>query len=148
MSVPLLILCLMSFEPLELPFPGALKGIEATAHSSEAAPQEASLASKYLVEASDNICGLRIPRALTQPASVDYALLLRLTPECRQIQREHLPPGSPKRLLLLKEAKDRILKLCERARSETGACSVWKNISRRDGRPVTNLTARIARELA
>ena len=148
MNVPLLILCLMSLEPLEAPIQGAHEGIEATAHSIEAGHQEASLPSNYLVEASDNICGLRTPRTLTQPASVDYDLLLRLTPECRQIQREHLPPGSPKRLLLLKEAKDRILKLCERARSETGACSVWKNISRRDGRPVTDLTVRIARELA
>ena len=48
----------------------------------------------YVVNKSDNICGLDQPRQLTNPAVVDYDTLLAATPEAKKIAKDKIDPKS------------------------------------------------------
>lgn len=101
----------------------------------------------YVVNKSDNICGLDQPRQLTNPAVVDYDALLAATPEAKKIKKDKIDPKSSEGITLMTKARARVLKACEAVRASGGHCSVWKSISRRDGKAVSNITAAVQRKL-
>lgn len=101
----------------------------------------------YVVNKSDNICGLDQPRQLTSPAVVDYTSLVAATSEYQQIQKEKIDPNSSKGITLMTKARARVLTACESVRSANGHCSVWKEIRRRDKKAVTDITDAVKRQL-
>lgn len=101
----------------------------------------------YVVEKSDNICGLDEPRQLTDPAVVDYDALLKATPEYKKIEKDKIDPKSSEGITLLTKARARVLKACESVRASKGHCSVWKKIARRDKKAITDITDAVKRKL-
>lgn len=101
----------------------------------------------YKVDKADNVCGLDEPRALTNPALVDYGALLDATPEAKLIKRRKIDPQSAEGIRLMTEARTRVLEACESVRGDLGHCSVWKKISRRDGTAVDDITAAVTKEI-
>ena len=101
----------------------------------------------YVVERSDNICGLDTPRQLTRPAKVDYDALLAITPEIRDMKSSGIDPESPRGIQLRTDAAGRVRRACERVRSGHSFCSVWKRIVRRDGKSIPDATALVRREI-
>lgn len=101
----------------------------------------------YVVNKSDNICGLDQPRQLTKPAVVDYDALLAATPEAKKIAKDKIDPKSSQGITLMTKARARVLKACESVRASSGHCSVWKVIRRRDGKAISNITDAVKRQL-
>lgn len=101
----------------------------------------------YVVNKSDNICGLDQPRQLTSPAVVDYASLVAATAEYREIEKKKIDPNSSEGITLMTKARARVLKACESVRSSNGHCSVWKEIRRRDKKAITDITDAVKRQL-
>ena len=102
----------------------------------------------YKVDKIDNLCGLAEPRQLSKPAKVDYDVLLEATDEYREIRDKKIDLESARGVEVHNKAHSRIVAACERARTKLGHCSVWKTISRRNGKPIPNLTKSIKLDLA
>jgi len=101
----------------------------------------------YVVDNRDNICGLTDPRQLTRPARVDHAKLIALTPQMQRMKREKINPASAKGIQLRTEAAKVVSRACEKIRRQKSYCSVWKNIRRRDGKKIADITALVKRQL-
>ncbi len=101
----------------------------------------------YIVERSDNICGLDNPRQLTRPARVSYPTLLAATPEMQTLKKDRVNPNSPRGIQLRTDAAARVRKACEKVRARGKFCSVWKRIGRRDKKTVPDITSLVKREL-
>lgn len=101
----------------------------------------------YKVDKDDNVCGLVEPRGLTNPAKVDYDGLLDATPEAKKIKRRKIDPDSAEGIRLMTEARTRVLEACESVRADLGHCSVWKEISRRDGTAIDDITDAVKKEI-
>lgn len=97
----------------------------------------------YIVDKSDNICGLDEPRALSNPAKVDYEALLEATAEVKEIHKRRIDPESAKGIKLMTDARRKVLAACDSVRSDEGYCSIWKKISRRDKTPIDDITAKV-----
>lgn len=97
----------------------------------------------YVVDKSDNICGIDEPRAITNPAKVDYRALLAATPEVRRIKKRKIDRGSAQGTHLMAQARRRVLAACETVSEAEGHSSVWKKIARRDRRPIEDVTAKV-----
>ena len=101
----------------------------------------------WIVREADNICGLREASQLSQPALVDYAVLLAATPEMQKLERDGTDPASPAGVQLRTQAVDRIAKAAEAVRQSEGYCSVWKVIRHKDGRSIDDVTAKVQAQL-
>ena len=130
-----------SFAPGELspPLDGLLPGPAPVVDDGRGTP--------YVVNRSDNICGLDQPRQLTSPAVVDYTSLVAATAEYREIEKKNIDPNSSEGITLMTKARARVLKACEAVRSANGHCSVWKQIRRRDKKAITDITDAVKRQL-
>ncbi len=101
----------------------------------------------YVVEKTDNICGIDEPRAISNPAVIDYEAVLKVTEEVRKIRRQRIDPGSAKGIKLMTEARRKVLAACESVRADDMYCSIWKKIKRRDMTPVDEVTEKIKAKL-
>lgn len=101
----------------------------------------------YVVDKSDNICGIGEPRALTNPSKVDYDALLGTTPEVKRIKRKRIDPESAEGIKLMTTARRKVLSACESVREELGYDSVWREIKRRDRTPIPDITERVKAEI-
>jgi hypothetical protein len=97
----------------------------------------------WIVERSDNICGLDDPRLLSRPARIEYKRVLESTPEMKKMREQNIDPASPAGIQLKTQAVDRVRNAAEKARIQGGFCSVWKRISHKDGREVVDLTVQV-----
>jgi len=88
----------------------------------------------------DNICGITDLKKVSKPALVDYDQLLKATPQIKEINRKGIDPESAEGKALRKGAKSLITKSAELVREAKGHCSVWKVISHKDGRKITDVT--------
>ena len=102
----------------------------------------------FILNRLDNICGLDEPRAITNPATVDFAALLAATPEVRALKRKRIRPDSAKGTQIMANARRRVLTVCQALCASEGYCGVWKKIRRRDRRAVADLTAKAKAALA
>lgn len=109
---------------------GALLDLSST---SEAAPD-------WIVKQSDNICGLKNARQLSNPGKVDFASLYASTPEAKKIKRDGIDPESPEGNRLRVSATERIGKAAAQVMSDRGLCSIWKSIRSRTGRAPQDVT--------
>lgn len=94
----------------------------------------------WIAQKADGICGLDDPVLVSNPALVQYALLVDATPEARKLRDENIDPRSAAGIQLLQRAADRVRDECEVVRAVQGHCSVWKRIRHKDGRAVPDLT--------
>ncbi|MEZ5975180.1 MAG: hypothetical protein R3F33_12360 [Planctomycetota bacterium] len=101
----------------------------------------------YKVDKADNICGLVEPRQLTSPVKVDYQALLEATSEHQELTRKKIDPTSAKGIELLAKARDRVRDACEAVRQAGNYCSVWKDIERRDGTQISDVTDLVKKSL-
>lgn len=102
----------------------------------------------FILNRSDNICGLDEPRAISNPAKVDFRALLAATPEVRMLKRKRISPTSARGTQIMADARRRVLAVCQALCASEGHCSVWKKIKRRDRRAITDLTAKAKAALA
>ena len=102
----------------------------------------------YILDRSDNICGLDEPRAISKPAKVDFTALLDATPEVRRLKRKRIRRDSAQGMQIMADARRRVLAVCQALCASEGHCSVWKKIRRRDRRAVPDLTAKAKAALA
>lgn len=109
--------------------------------------ERAVVADGWIADASDNICGLRDPKQLSNPAVVQYPVLWEATPEIKEMKREGIDPDSAEGKRLKQEAEDRIAKLAKKVMKSDSHCSVWKKVSHTDGRTVTDLTEKMKKKL-
>jgi len=96
----------------------------------------------YILDRSDNICGLDEPRAISNPAKVDFRALLAATPEVQRLKRKRISPNSARGTQIMADARRRVLAVCQALCESEGHCSVWKKIQRRDRRAIVDLTAK------
>ena len=101
----------------------------------------------YIVNRSDNICGLDNPRQLTRPAKIDHAALLSETSEMKLMKKEKIGANSPRGIQLRTAAAKKVSRACEKVRSDKSYCSVWKAISRRDGKTIKDITTLVKKEI-
>ena len=102
----------------------------------------------YVVDKTKNICGIDEPRALSNPAKIDYDAVLEATDEVKEIKRKRIDPDSAKGIKLMTEARRKVLAACELVRSDEMYCSVWKDIKRRDKTPIDDVTEKVKAKLA
>ncbi|MCC6408333.1 MAG: hypothetical protein IT453_14305 [Planctomycetes bacterium] len=115
----------------------------ATPDAQAPAASVATLGKDWIVKAADNICGLKDASQLSNPAVVDYDALLAATPEMKTMRDQKIDANSPEGIRLSNAAVDRVTKACEEIRTQLGHCSVWKEIRHRDGRTLTDITAKV-----
>ena len=102
----------------------------------------------YIVNRSDNICGLDNPRQLTRPAKIDYGALLAETSEMKLMKKEKIKADSPRGIQLRTAAAKKVSRACEKIRSDKSYCSVWKTIRRRDGKTIKDITTLVKKEIS
>lgn len=105
------------------------------------------LSRDWIAKSSDNVCGLKEPSQVSNPAVIDWQALLDATPELRKLRSEKISESSPEGIQLLTEAANRVNQACESLRSSQGYCSVWKAIRHKDGRAVTDITDLVKAQL-
>ena len=117
----------------------ALLGTQVAAPARPAAPVQPDRAASavrdavaagrdWIVDKADNICGLRSPDQLSNPVLVQFDELLDATPEMKELKDEGI---------------GRDTAACEKVRSANSYCSVWKTVRHKDGRQITDVTAKV-----
>jgi hypothetical protein len=108
---------------------------------------EGGVSSGWIVNESDNVCGVRPARQVTNPASVRYDELLESTPEIQRMKRESIQRDSAQGQVLYAAAVDRVSKAAKRVMGAQAYCSVWKQIRHSDGRQVPDISIEVKAEL-
>ena len=111
------------------------------------APVAVVVEAEWKASESDNIAGLTDLKKLSNPAVVDYDALLAATSEMKEIERERIDPESTKGRSLRQQAADRVTKAADLIRKEKRHCSVWKQISHKDGRKIPDITQAVKDKL-
>ena len=113
----------------------------------ELARGDAAVQSDWIAKEADNICGLRDPKTLSNPAKVDFDKLMKATPEMKRIDKEGIDPKSAEGIQLRAKAVDRVTKASKAVMGERGNCSVWKKIRHKDGRTIPDITSTVESRL-
>jgi hypothetical protein len=108
---------------------------------SDSGMQALAFARDWILKTSDNICGLRDANQLTHPAQVNYETCLQATPEMKRLRDQKIDPKSAEGIQLRSAGISRVTNACERVRASQGYCSVWKQISHKDGRAISDLSS-------
>lgn len=95
----------------------------------------------WICDPQDNICGISDPRKVSNPALVNYQVLLEATPAIREMRRDRIDPDSAKGRQLRRAAAELITKASEAIRRARGHCGVWRVIRHEDGRIVPDVTS-------
>ena len=100
-------------------------------------------AAAWRADSKDNLCGLKNPRHLTQPALINYRSVLEQTPEMIDLRQRGISLDSAEGQILRERAVDRVRNVGSKLMKKRGHCSLWKEISHRDGRMVPDLTSEL-----
>lgn len=106
------------------------------------------LGSDWVVKTSNSVVGVSQARQITNPAKVDYEKLMKATPEMKTLRKEGIEKTSARGQTLVTAAQSRIRRVSRTVMTEKGHCSVWKKISHKKGKAVTDLTETIKKKLA
>ena len=109
----------------------------------QAAAAVESRAAAWRADSKDNLCGLKNPRHLTQPAQINYRAVLEQTPEMIDLRQRGISLDSAEGQILRERAVDRLRSVGSKLMKKRGYCSLWKGISHRDGRMVPDLTSEL-----
>jgi hypothetical protein len=131
---------------LLLPCLGALITV-APVQASSSSSSTSGEAKGWVVDRSDNICGLDDAKMLSKPSKVDYDALLKATPQMKRIKDDKIDPNSPVGIQLRQEAVNKVRDACDKVRQAEGYCSVWKTIRHTDGRTVADITDLVKAQL-
>lgn len=118
-------------------------GVPGASGRTEGADTAVTAVTDWVVSSADNICGLRDPQQLSNPAKLDFERCLAGTPEMKKLKQDGIRPDSPEGIQLRCEAVDRLTKAANTVRQAGGYCSVWKAIENSDGRRIPDLTTRV-----
>jgi len=97
----------------------------------------------FIAERADSICGLDNVQVLSSPALVRHADLMDATAERRRMSAEKIDPASALGQILETKARRRVHAACRTVMAQQGHCSIWKKISRADGRAVPDITTEV-----
>jgi hypothetical protein len=101
----------------------------------------------WVVVQSDNICGLKKARQLSNPGQVDFQSLYDSTAEAKKIKKEGISESSPEGTQLKAAAYERIRKASVQVMNDRSLCSVWKKISSRSGKAISDVTENVRGQL-
>jgi len=126
-------------QPVQSPV-AQLDGALPTEESASVSIAPDLVASDWIVRQSDNICGLKNARQLSNPGKVDFSSLYDSTPEAKKIKSDGIDPNSPEGSQLRAAAYERIRKACEQVMTDRSLCSVWKSIRSKSGKAAQDVT--------
>ncbi|MFT5080507.1 MAG: hypothetical protein ACI9D0_000270 [Bacteroidia bacterium] len=101
----------------------------------------------WVVVQSDNICGLKKARQLSNPGKVDFQSLFDSTEEAKKIKKDGIDLSSPEGSQLKSAAYERIRKASVKVMNDRSLCSVWKKISSRSGKAISDVTESVRGQL-
>ena len=101
------------------------------------------VATDWIAEPSDNICGIADLKKVSNPARVDFDSLIESTPEIKEMRRDRVDPVSARGKQLRRAANELVTKATEMVRRARGHCGIWKAIRHRDGRAIPNVTEEV-----
>jgi hypothetical protein len=99
-----------------------------------------STSQDWVVVQSDNICGLKKARQLSNPGKVDFQSLFDSTDEAKKMKRDGIDESSPEGSQLKAAAFESIRKASVTVMNDRSLCSVWKKISNKKGTAITDVT--------
>jgi hypothetical protein len=82
----------------------------------------------WTANASDNVCGIKDVDKVSNPATIQWAIVLKETPEMKRIVKERIKKTSPEGRVLLAEARSRVTRWTNVVMKEHKYGSVWKKI--------------------
>jgi len=103
--------------------------------------------SDWVVKSEDNVCGVSSARQITNPAKVDYEALMNATSEMKELKRAGIKRDSARGQALVTKARDKVRRAARSVMTEKQYCSVWKKISHKKNRAVTDITAAVKAKL-
>ena len=103
--------------------------------------------SDWVVKSADSVCGVSEARQITNPAKVDYTKLMDATPEMKELKKKGIKKDSARGQTLVTAARDRVRRAANAVMSEKGHCSVWKKISHKKKKAVTDITDAVKTKL-
>ena len=101
----------------------------------------------FILDKKDNICGTDEPRAIQNPAKINYESVLNSTDEMRKIKQRKIDKDSAEGIRLLSLARRKILSACEKVQLAHGYDSMWRAVKRRDKRPIADLTDKVKQQI-
>ena len=101
----------------------------------------------WVVVQSDNICGLKKARQLSNPGQVDFQSLYDSTEEAKKIKKDGIDENSPEGSQLKAAAFERIRKASVQVMNDRSLCSVWKKISSSSGQTISDVTESVRGQL-
>jgi len=116
--------------------------------STNAVAQDAAGPPLWVAEIHHNICGVSHPRQVTNPSVVNYKKVLVATAEMKDLRARGVSPQSAEGKILRERAVDHVRRIGSRVMNKGGYCSMWKEISHRDGRAVRDLTNEVVSALS
>jgi len=114
----------------------------------EAVAQNSVAGQAWQAHERDSICGVSNTRQVTNPAMLDYRRALTATPEMKDLRSRKIDPASAEGQILRQRAVDHVRRASSKVMRKNGHCSIWKEISHRDGRRVPELTGQVISELS
>jgi hypothetical protein len=76
----------------------------------------------------DNVCGISLPASVSNPATIQWAVVMHETPEMKLIMKERIQKDSARGRLLLAQAKSRVRRWARIVMQDHKYDSVWKKI--------------------
>ena len=107
----------------------------------------AVVGSHWIAKSADSVVGVSEARQVTNPAKIDYEKLMKATPEMKELRKEGIDKTSARGQTLVTAARDRIRRAARSVMTAKGHCSVWKKISHKDKRTVTDITEAVKAKL-
>ena len=86
------------------------------------------IAGGWTANLKDNVCGVSYPASVSNPATIQWAVVMHETPEMRLIMKERIQKDSPRGRLLLAQAKSRVRRWARIVMQDHKYDSVWKKI--------------------
>ena len=105
------------------------------------------LGTDYLVKSEDNVCGLRSAKQLSNPARIDYEEVMKATPQMRELGVQGIDVASARGLQMRTAASELVRIACQKVMRSGSHCSIWKAITRKDDKPVTDVTGDVKRQI-
>ena len=86
------------------------------------------IAGGWTADLKDSVCGVSYPASVTNPATIQWSVVMKETPEMKLIVKEGIQKDSPRGRVLLSQAKDRVRRWSRVVMQEHKYDSVWKKI--------------------
>tara|TARA_R110000824_G_scaffold252538_1_gene441301 strand:- start:535 stop:888 length:354 start_codon:yes stop_codon:yes gene_type:complete len=86
------------------------------------------IAGGWTADLKDSVCGISYPANVTNPATIQWAVVMKETPEMKLIVKEHIKKDSPRGRVLLQQARSRVQRWTRLVMDEHKYDSVWKKI--------------------